>query len=257
MVGLRNQMVPRGGLGTIDRKPNEIKHLRDTSAGSLYHRFVSPSSCLWATAPRRASRHCSSKRCSAASAQPAANRMYRPTLPTSVAQRLPEPLSEAGTNQGTGDGGPHGADVGVQAPVASVVRAGSLKIGRDEGAPHQGAEHPERRPASASTASVATIQSDAWSVANAMRSPTQKAACSWWRSRKPSPNRTSGASLLRSSSPWQIRVEAREKALAYRKQARDGGDPIAERQKLQAVLPTFAEAAEKVYAEHRNSWKNA
>lgn len=42
--------------------------------------------------------------------------------------------------------------------------------------------------------------------------------------------------------------EAREKALAYRKQAREGGDPLAERRKGKASIPTFAEAAEQVYA---------
>ncbi|MCJ2023900.1 tyrosine-type recombinase/integrase [Methylobacterium sp. J-067] len=51
-------------------------------------------------------------------------------------------------------------------------------------------------------------------------------------------------------------AEAREKALAYRKTARDGGDPMAERKKAQATLPTFAEAAELVHAEHQSTWKN-
>jgi integrase len=51
-------------------------------------------------------------------------------------------------------------------------------------------------------------------------------------------------------------AEAREKALTYRKLAREGGDPFAERRKTRAVVPTFAEAAEKVHAEHKASWKN-
>jgi len=51
-------------------------------------------------------------------------------------------------------------------------------------------------------------------------------------------------------------AEAREKALAYRKQAREGGDPLAERRKVKVVIPTFAEAAEAVHAEHKASWKN-
>ncbi|MBF9235431.1 tyrosine-type recombinase/integrase [Microvirga alba] len=51
-------------------------------------------------------------------------------------------------------------------------------------------------------------------------------------------------------------AEAREKALAYRKMAREGGDPLAER-RAQARIPTFVEAAELVYAEHKASWKNA
>jgi len=51
-------------------------------------------------------------------------------------------------------------------------------------------------------------------------------------------------------------AEAREKALVYRKLAREGGDPLAERQKVEIVIPTFAEAAEAVHAEHKASWKN-
>ncbi len=51
--------------------------------------------------------------------------------------------------------------------------------------------------------------------------------------------------------------EAREKALAFRKLARDGGDPLAERRVVKVEVPTFAEAAEAVYASHRASWKNA
>lgn len=38
-------------------------------------------------------------------------------------------------------------------------------------------------------------------------------------------------------------AEAREKALAYRKIARDGGDPLAERNRARATVSTFAEAA--------------
>ena len=54
-------------------------------------------------------------------------------------------------------------------------------------------------------------------------------------------------------------VEAREKALAYRKQAREGNDPIAERanaKKAREAALTFAEAAEQVHADHKASWKN-
>jgi len=50
--------------------------------------------------------------------------------------------------------------------------------------------------------------------------------------------------------------EAREKALTNRKLAREGGDPLAERRKARAVVPTFAKAAEIVHAEHKVSWKN-
>ncbi len=51
-------------------------------------------------------------------------------------------------------------------------------------------------------------------------------------------------------------AEAREKALMYRKIARDGGDPLAERRKLRVIVPTFGEAAEKVHGEHKASWRN-
>lgn len=50
--------------------------------------------------------------------------------------------------------------------------------------------------------------------------------------------------------------EAREKALVYGKIAREGGDPLLEKRKAQGTVPTFAEAAEKVHAEHAPSWKN-
>ncbi len=49
-------------------------------------------------------------------------------------------------------------------------------------------------------------------------------------------------------------AEAREKALAYRKIARDGGDPMTEARK--APMPTFAEAADAVHAEHSVAWRN-
>lgn len=51
-------------------------------------------------------------------------------------------------------------------------------------------------------------------------------------------------------------AEARERALSYRKLARDGGDPLAERRKARATVPTFAEAAERVHEEHKASWEN-
>jgi integrase len=51
-------------------------------------------------------------------------------------------------------------------------------------------------------------------------------------------------------------AEAREKALAYRKVARDGGDPLAVRRAARATAPTFAEAAEQVHGDHKASWKN-
>ena len=51
-------------------------------------------------------------------------------------------------------------------------------------------------------------------------------------------------------------AEARVKALAYRKVARDGGDPLTERRQAQMVVPTFAEAADQVHADQSSSWKN-
>jgi integrase len=51
-------------------------------------------------------------------------------------------------------------------------------------------------------------------------------------------------------------AEAREKAQAYRKVAREGGDPIALRNATQIVVPTFRAAAEVVHAEHERTWKN-
>ena len=51
-------------------------------------------------------------------------------------------------------------------------------------------------------------------------------------------------------------AEARAKALAMRKSARDGGDPLAERRQARAVVPTFADAAERVHADHQASWRN-
>jgi integrase len=50
--------------------------------------------------------------------------------------------------------------------------------------------------------------------------------------------------------------EARDKALSFRKLARDGGDPLAEKRKARREIPTFAKAAEQVHAEHKAGWKN-
>lgn len=52
-------------------------------------------------------------------------------------------------------------------------------------------------------------------------------------------------------------TEAREKAVEYRKVAREGGDPLAAKRAAQKVIPTFKEAAEIVHAEHKATWKNA
>ena len=50
--------------------------------------------------------------------------------------------------------------------------------------------------------------------------------------------------------------EARVFAAKYRSLARSGGDPLAERRKEQTPVPTFKEAATKVHAEHKASWRN-
>ena len=50
-------------------------------------------------------------------------------------------------------------------------------------------------------------------------------------------------------------AQAREKALANKRLAREGGDPLAE--KRRKVVPTFAEAAAQVIALHRPGWRNA
>lgn len=51
-------------------------------------------------------------------------------------------------------------------------------------------------------------------------------------------------------------ADAREAATAYRKVAREGGDPLALRREARKVVPTFAVAAETVHAEREVSWKN-
>lgn len=51
-------------------------------------------------------------------------------------------------------------------------------------------------------------------------------------------------------------AEAREAALANRKLARAGGDPLAAKRQAQAVL-TFQDAARKVHEIHKPSWRNA
>ncbi len=50
--------------------------------------------------------------------------------------------------------------------------------------------------------------------------------------------------------------EARDKALANRRQARAGGDPLAEKRRARTT-PTFAQAAAKVVELHQPSWSNA
>ena len=50
-------------------------------------------------------------------------------------------------------------------------------------------------------------------------------------------------------------AEAREKALANRKLARQGGDPLAEKRRTEGI-PTFAEAASRVLEQKRAGWRN-
>ncbi len=50
-------------------------------------------------------------------------------------------------------------------------------------------------------------------------------------------------------------AEAREAALANRKMARQGGDPLSARRQADAI-PTFEEAAKAVHEGHRPSWRN-
>jgi len=51
-------------------------------------------------------------------------------------------------------------------------------------------------------------------------------------------------------------AEARELAMTLRKQARDGGDPLAERRKDRATIPIFEDAARLVHSEHASAWRN-
>ena len=50
-------------------------------------------------------------------------------------------------------------------------------------------------------------------------------------------------------------AEAREKALANRKLARQGGDPLAEKRRAEGI-PTFAEAAARVLEQKQAGWRN-
>lgn len=52
-------------------------------------------------------------------------------------------------------------------------------------------------------------------------------------------------------------AEARDIAQAYRKIAREGGDPLAARREARKIVPTFKDASATVHAEHQVSWKNA
>ena len=51
-------------------------------------------------------------------------------------------------------------------------------------------------------------------------------------------------------------ADAREKALVYRRLAREGGDPLAEKRRMQS-MPTFAEAARRVLQQKRAGWRES
>lgn len=51
-------------------------------------------------------------------------------------------------------------------------------------------------------------------------------------------------------------AEAREKALEYRKAARQGEDPLAAKRQAKKVYPTFEKAAQIVHEEHKQAWRN-
>jgi integrase len=51
--------------------------------------------------------------------------------------------------------------------------------------------------------------------------------------------------------------DAREKAVSYRRLAREGGNPKIERAHTRRIVPTFKAAAIEVYTEHRKTFKNA
>jgi len=52
-------------------------------------------------------------------------------------------------------------------------------------------------------------------------------------------------------------AEARDKAAAMRKIARDGADPLADRRRAAQRMPTFAEAASHVHEARKAGWKNS
>ena len=58
------------------------------------------------------------------------------------------------------------------------------------------------------------------------------------------------------SAQLVLLTEAREKARANRKLAREGGDPLAEKRRAEST-PTFAEAAARVLEQKRAGWRNS
>lgn len=56
------------------------------------------------------------------------------------------------------------------------------------------------------------------------------------------------------STDWVTLAEARDKAYVLRKHAKEGRDPVAERDRGKLVVPTFAEAAVKAHLELSRGW---
>ena len=66
---------------------------------------------------------------------------------------------------------------------------------------------------------------------------------------------TAGAGTSDSAARQLVPLaDAREKALVYRRMAREGGDPLAEKRRL-ASMPTFADAALRVLEQKRAGWR--
>ena len=68
-------------------------------------------------------------------------------------------------------------------------------------------------------------------------------------SRQPQLDNTLGSTAL------VTLAEARDRALANRKLAREGGDPLAERRRAED-MPTFADAAARVVEQKRAGWRS-
>lgn len=51
-------------------------------------------------------------------------------------------------------------------------------------------------------------------------------------------------------------AEARDKAVEFRKIAREGGNPIDVRRQAKAIIPTFADASQQAYESHKGAWRN-
>ena len=61
--------------------------------------------------------------------------------------------------------------------------------------------------------------------------------------------------LVLGSVPLVSLAEARDKVLANRKPAREGGDPLAEKRRAEG-MPSFSEAVARVLEQKRAGWHN-